>query len=125
MSELNKRQLEILSELDLRPADFEELDNTQIDQLIDTRFTLYASQNQNRSISNAIPTITSKNSSAIVEYEASIGKVSDDAMIYLYSRGFDDQQATSLIISGQCREVLSKLPLEFAVEARKLISDWV
>ena len=125
MWNLQPRQLEILNALGLTPADFVGLDNQQIDSLIDSRFTLYISQNQNRSVSNAIPTITTKNSSAIIEHEASIGKVSDDAITYLYSRGFDEQQATSMIISGECREVLSKLPLEFAVEARKLISDWV
>ena len=125
MQDLTARQVEILSELGLAISDFDYLEYDQIDTLIDTKFEAYLHQNQNRSTSNAIPTIQTKNTSAIIEHEASIGKVSDDAISYLYSRGFDQQQATSVIISGECREVLAHLPLEFAVEARKLISDWV
>lgn len=70
---------------------------------------------------NTFPYIDVKNSSAIVEHEASTSKISADQIFYLQSRGIDPEKAVSLIVNGFCKEVFKTLPLEFSVEAVKLI----
>lgn len=70
---------------------------------------------------HTFPTIEVKNPTAIVEHEASTSKISADQIFYLQSRGMDTEKAISLIVNGFCRDVFKTLPLEFSVEAVKLI----
>ena len=70
---------------------------------------------------NTIPYIESKNQHAIVEHEATTSKVSEEQLFYLRQRGLSEEDATSLIVKGFCREVLHRLPMEFIVEAQKLL----
>lgn len=70
---------------------------------------------------NTFPYIDVKNSTATVEHEASTSKISADQLFYLQSRGIDAEKAISLMVNGFCTEVFKTLPLEFAVEAVKLI----
>ena len=73
------------------------------------------------SISNTIPYTDVYNETAQIEHEASTGKVSDEVLYYLMSRGLDPEQAVSTIVNGFCDSVLNTLPLEFAAEANKLL----
>lgn len=70
---------------------------------------------------NTFPFIDVKNNTAIVEHEASTSKISADQIFYLQSRGFTQEKAVSLIVNGFCKDVFKTLPLEFSVEAVKLI----
>ena len=67
------------------------------------------------------PYIECKNNTAQVEHEASTSKISDDQLFYLRQRGIDAENARNLIVNGFCKDVFSKLPMEFAVEANKLL----
>jgi len=71
---------------------------------------------------HTFPYIEVKNSSAQVEHEASTSKVSDDQLFYCRQRGIGEEEATSMIVNGFCREVFKELPMEFAVEAQRLLS---
>lgn len=71
---------------------------------------------------HTVPYIESRNPTAICEHEATTAKVSDDQMFYCQSRGISEEDAVALIINGFCKEVLQHLPMEFAVEAQKLIA---
>src|SRR3989449_7008734 len=62
-----------------------------------------------------------KNSTARVEHEASISKIGDDQIFYCQQRGLSAEDAVSTIINGFCKQALQELPMEFAVEARKLL----
>ena len=70
---------------------------------------------------HTIPYITSKNPSANIEHEATTSKISEDQLFYCLSRGLSEEEAVSLIVNGFCKEVMKELPMEFAVEAQKLI----
>ncbi len=70
---------------------------------------------------HTFPYIESKNPSAVVEHEATTSKVSDDQMFLCQQRGLDAEKAISMIVNGFCREVFRELPMEFAVEAGKLL----
>ncbi|MFE8070841.1 Fe-S cluster assembly protein SufB [Marinobacteraceae bacterium S3BR75-40.1] len=70
---------------------------------------------------HTFPYIESKNQSAIVEHEATTSKVSDEQMFLCRQRGIDPEQAVSMIVNGFCKEVFKELPMEFAVEAGKLL----
>jgi Fe-S cluster assembly protein SufB len=70
---------------------------------------------------HTVPYIQVRNRSARVEHEASASKISDDQMFYCQSRGLGAEDAVSLIVNGFCKEVMQKLPMEFAVEAQKLL----
>lgn len=70
---------------------------------------------------NTFPYIDVKNNSATVEHEASTTKISEDQLFYLQSRGLDNEKSVSLIVNGFCADVFKTLPLEFSVEAVKLI----
>lgn len=70
---------------------------------------------------NTFPFIDVKNNTAIVEHEATTSKISADQIFYLQSRGFTSEKAISLIVNGFCKDVFKTLPLEFSVEAVKLI----
>ena len=71
---------------------------------------------------HTFPYIQTENKSSIVEHEATTSKISDDQLFYCQQRGIDAESAIGLIVNGYAREVLSKLPMEFAVEAQKLLS---
>ena len=62
-----------------------------------------------------------RNASATIEHEATTAKISDDQLFYCRQRGLSTEDAVALIVNGFCREVMQKLPMEFAVEAQKLI----
>ena len=68
------------------------------------------------------PYIKVDNTSALVEHEATTSKISDDQLFYCKQRGIDQESAIGLIVNGYAKEVLNKLPMEFAVEAQKLLS---
>ncbi|MFO8086634.1 MAG: Fe-S cluster assembly protein SufB [Bacteroidales bacterium] len=68
------------------------------------------------------PYIKNNNESSVVEHEATTSKISEDQLFYCQQRGLDEEQAISLIVNGYAKEVLNKLPMEFAVEAQKLLS---
>jgi len=70
---------------------------------------------------HTVPYIESRNSSARVEHEATTSKIADDQLFYCLSRGLGHEEAVALIVNGFCREVLQQLPMEFAVEAQKLV----
>ncbi len=70
---------------------------------------------------HTVPYIEVKNRSAHVEHEATTSKISDDQLFYCQSRGLDAEDAVSMIVNGFCKQVLQKLPMEFAVEAQKLV----
>ena len=71
---------------------------------------------------HTFPDIRSYNPTAIVEHEATTSKISDEQLFYCNQRGLAPEDAVGLIVGGYAREVLSRLPMEFAVEARKLLS---
>ncbi|MDA9504793.1 cysteine desulfurase [Bradyrhizobium sp. CCBAU 11386] len=71
---------------------------------------------------HTVPYIEAKNSSATFEHEATTSKISEDVLFYCVHRGLTEQQATGLVVNGFAKDVLQKLPMEFAVEAQKLIS---
>ncbi len=73
------------------------------------------------SSASTFPYIEVKNPTATVEHEASTSKISEDQLFYLMSRGLDQEKAISLIVNGFCKDVFKTLPLEFSVEAVKLI----
>ena len=68
------------------------------------------------------PYIDCNNKSSILEHEATTSKISDEQLFYCQQRGIDKEAAISLIVNGYAKEVLSKLPMEFAVEAQKLLA---
>jgi len=70
---------------------------------------------------HTFPYIESKNASAVIEHEATTSKVSDDQLFLCQQRGLDAEKAVSMIVNGFCREVFKELPMEFAVEAGKLL----
>jgi Fe-S cluster assembly protein SufB len=72
-------------------------------------------------IANTYPVIQVDEPSAVVEHEATASKVSEEQLFYLQCRGFDEEQAAKLIINGYCEEVFKQLPMEFAVEANRLL----
>ena len=70
---------------------------------------------------HTFPYIESQNRSARVEHEATTSKIDDDRLFYCRQRGIGEEEAVALIVNGFCREVLQQLPMEFAVEAQKLV----
>jgi Fe-S cluster assembly protein SufB len=71
---------------------------------------------------HTVPYIEAKNSSAIFEHEATTSKISEDMLFYCMQRGLSQEDAVALVVNGFVRDVLQQLPMEFAVEAQKLIS---
>jgi Fe-S cluster assembly protein SufB len=71
---------------------------------------------------HTVPYIEVKNRSAKVEHEATTSKISEDQLFYCRSRGLSDEDAVALIVNGFCKEVMQELPMEFAVEAQKLLA---
>ncbi len=71
---------------------------------------------------HTVPYIECRNNSSRVEHEATTSKVDDDQLFYCRQRGMDEEEAVALVVNGFCREVLQALPMEFAVEAQKLVA---
>jgi Fe-S cluster assembly protein SufB len=71
---------------------------------------------------HTFPYIESKNKTAMIEHEATTSKIGEDQVFYLNQRGIDSEQAVNMIVNGYAKEVLNQLPMEFAVEAQKLLS---
>jgi Fe-S cluster assembly protein SufB len=70
---------------------------------------------------HTVPYIESRNPSARIEHEATTSKIADDQLFYCLQRGIGQEEAVALIVNGFCKEVLQQLPMEFAVEAQKLV----
>jgi Fe-S cluster assembly protein SufB len=75
----------------------------------------------NKSIAHTYPYIEVDNPNSIVEHEATTGKISEEQLFYCIQRGFNKEEASILIVNGFCKTVFKKLPMEFAIEAQKLI----
>jgi Fe-S cluster assembly protein SufB len=71
---------------------------------------------------HTFPYIEIKNNTAVVEHEATTSKIGEDQLFYCNQRGIDNEKAIGLIVNGYCKDVLSQLPMEFAVEAQKLLA---
>jgi Fe-S cluster assembly protein SufB len=71
---------------------------------------------------HTVPYIEAKNSSAVFEHEATTSKISEDMLFYCVQRGLSQEEAVALVVNGFVKDVLQQLPMEFAVEAQKLIS---
>ena len=71
---------------------------------------------------HTVPYIEAKNRDAVLEHEATTSKLSDEQLFYARQRGLDEEAAVALLVNGFCREVLQELPMEFAVEAQKLLA---
>ena len=71
---------------------------------------------------HTFPYIEIKNKSSQVEHEATTSKIGEDQIFYCTQRGIDEESAVALIVNGYCKEVLNKLPMEFAIEAQKLLA---
>jgi len=71
---------------------------------------------------HTVPYIESRNATAKVEHEATTSKIADDQLFYCRQRGLSEEDAVGLIVNGFCKEVLKELPMEFAVEAQKLLA---
>jgi Fe-S cluster assembly protein SufB len=72
---------------------------------------------------HTVPYIEAKNASALFEHEATTSKISEDQLFYAMQRGLSQEEAVALIVNGFVKDVLQQLPMEFAVEAQKLIGD--
>jgi len=72
--------------------------------------------------SHTVPYIENRNKSAKIEHEATTSKISDEQLFYCTQRGIGPEEAVSLIVNGFCKEVMQQLPMEFAIEAAKLIN---
>jgi Fe-S cluster assembly protein SufB len=70
---------------------------------------------------HTFPYIDVRNSTAIMEHEASTSKIGEDQIFYLRQRGLSSEDAVSMIVNGFCKEVFKELPMEFAVEATRLL----
>ena len=70
---------------------------------------------------HTFPYIEVKNTSSIVEHEASTSKIGEDQIFYCQQRGMKAEDAVNMIVNGFCREVFRELPMEFAVEAQRLL----
>ena len=72
--------------------------------------------------SHTVPYVENRSRSAILEHEATTSKISDEQLFYCKQRGIGEEEAVSLIVNGFCKEVMQQLPMEFAIEAAKLIN---
>ena len=76
----------------------------------------------NKCGAHTIPYIKNNNATSTIEHEATTTKINEDQLYYCNQRGLDQEEAVSLIVNGFCKEVLQQLPMEFAVEAQKLVA---
>jgi Fe-S cluster assembly protein SufB len=75
----------------------------------------------NRCAAHTFPYLEAKNASARIEHEATTSRIGEDQLFYCQSRGLSTEDAVSMIVNGFCKEVFKELPMEFAVEAQKLL----
>ena len=71
---------------------------------------------------HTFPVIEASNPTAVLEHEATTSKIGEDQLFYCNQRGIDTEDAVALIVNGYAKEILAKLPMEFAVEAQKLLA---
>jgi Fe-S cluster assembly protein SufB len=71
---------------------------------------------------HTFPYIEIKDKTGVVEHEATTSKIGEDQLFYCKQRGIETEKAIGLIVNGYCKDVLNKLPMEFAVEAQKLLA---
>ena len=71
---------------------------------------------------HTVPYIESRNPTAKTEHEATTSKIAEDQLFYCRQRGLSQEDAVGLIVNGFCKDVLKELPMEFAVEAQKLLA---
>ncbi len=76
----------------------------------------------NKCGAHTFPIVETNNASATIEHEATTSKINEDQLFYLGQRGLKIEDAVGLIVNGYAKEVLNKLPMEFAVEAQKLLA---
>jgi hypothetical protein len=114
---LTEREKQILLILDIRAQDYS--DKLILREAIIQRYKSYV--DTQRIQSNTVVDIEVDNEDSIVEHEAVTGKISEQILYYLMSRGLDEDKAVSMFVSGYFREVFVNLPFEFAVEAKKLV----
>ncbi len=76
----------------------------------------------NKCGAHTVPYIEAKNASALFEHEATTSKISEDMLFYCRQRGLSEEDAVALVVNGFVKDVLQQLPMEFAVEAQKLIA---
>ena len=72
-------------------------------------------------VANTLPYIENKNKNTVIEHEATTSKISEEQLFYCCQRGIKADQAISMIVNGFCKDIFKKLPLEFAMEAQKLM----
>ena len=70
---------------------------------------------------HTVPVQENANQNAVIEHEATTSKISDEQLFYAMQRGLSENEAVSLIVNGFCKEVMQHLPMEFAIEAGRLI----
>ena len=75
----------------------------------------------NKCGAHTVPYIKNRNSDSNIAHEATTSKISEDQLFYCQQRGLNPEEAVGLIVNGFCKEVLQQLPMEFAVEAQKLV----
>ena len=119
--QLTTRQAQILETLNLKVSDFEELNTNQIQNLVNSKYLEYQNNLKQIACANTFPVIINKNPTAIVEHEATAGKISQDTLLYIQSRGLTEENAVSMIVAGYCQDIFVNLPFEFAVEAKNLL----
>ena len=71
---------------------------------------------------HTLPVMQSRQPSAVIEHEATTSKISDEQLFYCSQRGLEAEEAVSLIVNGFCKDVMQKLPMEFAMEATRLVA---
>ena len=75
----------------------------------------------NKCKASTVPEITNRNNTSTVNHEATTSKLDEDQLFYSMQRGINEEDSVNMIVSGFCKDVFQKLPLEFAVEANKLL----
>lgn len=115
------KDLQTLEKIGLGLGLVARLDNNKLKSEIEKQYNIYLQKVEHKPIANTYPTIESSNSTAQIEHEASTGKISEQIMFYLQSRGLSAEECVSLVVSGFCGEILQNLPFEFAMEARELL----
>ena len=131
MHNLNTKDIQKLLTIGITTQQIQILDSTELTDLIQEQYSKYLSNRSlnhllieptdNYSTANTYPTIICANPNSSIEHEASTSKINEQILFFLQSRGLSMEQSVSLVVSGFCDEVMSNLPFEFAVEAKKLL----
>ena len=122
--ELTMREMEILEELKISILQIKNASLDKRSELISQKYQNYLQEQKNiqKASANTFPTINSSNQSAVIEHEATTGKINEQVLYFLQSRGMSVDDSVSLVLAGYCRDIFSNLPFEFAVEAKSLLS---